>query len=78
MIDYNKEGDLHLVTMNAGPNVICPEWQQRMLDILDRVEAGCGQGAALVLAGQGPGQSAGHQRAGYLQNPQANLVRAYG
>jgi enoyl-CoA hydratase/carnithine racemase len=52
MIDYNKEGDLHLVTMNAGPNVICPEWQQRMLDILDRVEAGCGQGAALVLSGQ--------------------------
>ena len=51
MIDYAKEGDLHLVTMNAGPNVICPEWQQRMLDILDQVEADCGQGAALVLAG---------------------------
>ena len=51
MIDYTKEGDLHLVTMNAGPNVICPEWQQRMLDILDMVEADCGKGAALILTG---------------------------
>ncbi|MEP4146976.1 MAG: enoyl-CoA hydratase/isomerase family protein [Halioglobus sp.] len=52
MIDYTKEGDLHLVTMNAGPNVICPEWQQRMLDILDTVEADCGKGAALILIGE--------------------------
>ena len=51
MIDYTKEGDLHLVTMNAGPNVICPAWQQRMLDILDTVEADCGKGAALILTG---------------------------
>jgi enoyl-CoA hydratase/carnithine racemase len=52
MIEYAKEGDLHLVTMNAGSNVICPDWQQRMLHILDEVEADCGQGAALVLAGE--------------------------
>ena len=52
MIDYTKEGDLHLVTMSAGPNVICPEWQQRMLDILDTVEADCGKGAALILIGE--------------------------
>jgi enoyl-CoA hydratase/carnithine racemase len=51
MIDYTKEGDLHLVTMNAGPNVICPAWQKRMLDILDTVEADCGKGAALILTG---------------------------
>ena len=51
MIDYAKEGDLHLVTMNDGPNTICPDWQQRMLEILDTVEADCGQGAALVLSG---------------------------
>lgn len=51
MIDYTKEGDLHLVTMNSGPNVICPEWQRRMLDILDTVEADCGKGAALILTG---------------------------
>jgi len=53
MIDYTKEGDLHLVTMNAGPNVICPQWQQRMLDILDQVEVDCVQGVALILAGEG-------------------------
>ena len=51
MIDYTKEGALHLVTMNDGPNTICPDWQQRMLEILDTVEADCGQGAALVLSG---------------------------
>ncbi len=47
MIDYQKEGELHLVTMNNGPNTICPDWQQRMLDILDRVEGDCDQGASL-------------------------------
>jgi enoyl-CoA hydratase/carnithine racemase len=51
MIDYTKDGELHLVTMNGGPNTICPDWQQRMLEILDTVEADCGQGAALVLSG---------------------------
>jgi len=51
MIDYAKEGKLHLVTMNDGPNTICPDWQQRILEILDTVEADCGQGTALVLNG---------------------------
>ena len=51
MIDYTKEGELHLVTMNDGPNTICPDWQQRMLETLGAVEADCGQGAALVLSG---------------------------
>ena len=51
MIDYKKEGELHLVTMNDGPNTICPEWHTRMLDILDTVEGDCGQGVSLVLAG---------------------------
>ena len=51
MIDYNKDGDLHLVTMNNGQNTICPDWQQRMLEILDSVENDCGQGASLVLTG---------------------------
>ena len=51
MIDYTKDGELHLVTMNDGPNTICPDWQQRILEILDTVEADCGQGTALVLNG---------------------------
>lgn len=51
MIDYQKEGELHLVTMSEGQNTICPRWQQRMLEILDAVESDCGPGAALVLTG---------------------------
>ena len=51
MIDYQKEGELHLVTMSEGQNTICPQWQQRMLEILDVVESDCGPGAALVLTG---------------------------
>lgn len=51
MIHYVKEGALHLLTMNDGPNTICPDWQQRMLAILDTVEADSGQGTALVLTG---------------------------
>ncbi len=51
MIDYQKEGELHLVIMNDGQNTICPDWQHRMLDILDAVEGDCGEGAALVLTG---------------------------
>lgn len=53
MIDYNKQGELHLVTMNNDQNTICPDWQQRMLEILDGVENDCGQGASLVLTGVG-------------------------
>jgi hypothetical protein len=49
IIDYRKDGGLHLVTMNSGQNTICPDWQQRMLEILDSVEGDCGQCAALVL-----------------------------
>ena len=49
MIEYTKEGDLHLVTMQT--NSICPEWQRHMLVVLDTVEADCGKGAALVLTG---------------------------
>ncbi len=51
MIEYRKEGGLYLVTMNNGQNTICPDWQLRMLEILDSVESDCGQGAALVLTG---------------------------
>ena len=51
MIDYTKDGEIHVVTMNDGANMICPDWQVRMLEILDTVEADCGKGAAVVLAG---------------------------
>ncbi|MEK9928726.1 MAG: enoyl-CoA hydratase/isomerase family protein, partial [Halieaceae bacterium] len=53
MIDYRKEGGVHVITMTAEASTICPQWQQIMLEHLDTVEADCGQGTALVLAGEG-------------------------
>ena len=53
MIDYKREGAIHIVTMNAGPNVINPDWQTRMLEILDIVEEGTEGDSGLVLAGEG-------------------------
>jgi enoyl-CoA hydratase/carnithine racemase len=51
MINYEKAGGMHIVTMNDGANTICPQWHTRMLEILDTVEADCGQGSSLVLTG---------------------------
>ena len=51
MIEYKKDGGIHIVTMNDGANTICPNWHIRMLEILDIVEQDCGQGTALVLTG---------------------------
>ncbi len=51
MIDYHKDGMLHVVTMNNGSNMICPDWHTRMLKILDIVEDDCEKGSALVLIG---------------------------
>ena len=52
MIDYRKEGSIHLVTMNDGPNMICADWHSRMFELLDIIEADSGKGAAMVLTGQ--------------------------
>ena len=46
MIGYTKKGALHLVTMNDGPNTICPDWQQRMLEILDTADEAIAAGIA--------------------------------
>lgn len=51
MIDYRKAEGIHILTMNNGANTICPDWQIRMLEILDIVEQDCDQGTALVLTG---------------------------
>ncbi|MEH6592265.1 MAG: enoyl-CoA hydratase/isomerase family protein [Halioglobus sp.] len=52
MIDYKKHGNIHLLTMSDGPNMICADWHSRMFEILDIIEADCGKGAAMVLTGQ--------------------------
>ena len=53
MIEYSKDGVLHLVTMDNDQNTICPQWQQRMLEIIDIIEADSAEGSALVLTGTG-------------------------
>ena len=53
MIDYANEDGLHLITMDEESSTICPDWQQRMLEILGEVEDDCDRGASLVLTGAG-------------------------
>ena len=53
MIDHKREGAIHIVTLNAGPNVINPDWQTRMLEVLEIVENDCEGEAGLILTGEG-------------------------
>lgn len=53
MIDLKRDGELSVVTLNNGPNMIEPAWQSRMLEVLDTVEADCEGDAGLVLTGEG-------------------------
>jgi len=53
MIDLRRDGAIHVVTLNQGPNVIDPAWQARMLEVLGAVEADCEGDAGLVLTGEG-------------------------
>ncbi len=52
MIDIEQDGSIFVVTMNNDKNMICPQWQDRMLDILDTMESDYGAGTAMVLTGQ--------------------------
>lgn len=52
MIELEKDGNIHVVTMNNEQNMICPAWQDRMLEILDIMENDHGAGTAMVLIGQ--------------------------
>ena len=50
MIELEKDGNIYVVTMNNDQNMICPTWQDRMLEILDIMENDHGAGTAMVLA----------------------------
>lgn len=52
MLELEKDGNLHIVTMNNHENRVCPEWQDKMLEILDTLESDCGAGTAMVMIGQ--------------------------
>ena len=52
MIKLSKAGTLYILTMNNGENMICLDWQQRMLEILDKLEEAPVAGTAMVLIGE--------------------------
>lgn len=53
MIELRRDGEVHIVTLDNGPNMIDPAWQARMLEVLDAVEADCDGDAGLVATGAG-------------------------
>ena len=53
MIELSKAGTIYTVTMDNGENMICLDWQQRMLEILDQLEDNPVAGTAMVLIGVG-------------------------
>ena len=53
MIDHERDGAIHVVTLNHDKNAISPDWQARMLEVLAAVEADCEGDAAMVLTGSG-------------------------
>jgi enoyl-CoA hydratase/carnithine racemase len=59
MIDLERDGAIHVVTLDNGPNTIDPAWQDRMLEVLDAVEADCDGDAGMVLTGKGKFFSSG-------------------
>jgi enoyl-CoA hydratase/carnithine racemase len=53
VIELTRDGDIHVITMNNGSNMIDPTWQKRMLEVLDTVEAESEGNAGLVITGDG-------------------------
>ena len=70
MIEYQKDGDMHIVTLNNEENAICLDWQTRILEILDTVEGDCTNGSCLVMAGEGKFFSNGLNLPVLMQMPQ--------
>lgn len=52
MIELEKDDSIHVVTMNNKENMISPDWQDRMLEVLEILESDCAAGAAMVLIGE--------------------------
>ena len=53
MINLSSNGDIYILTMNNDSNTICLDWQEQMLEALDKMERHCGEGTALVMTGEG-------------------------
>lgn len=52
MIELSKAGTVYTVIMNNSENMICLDWQRRMLEILDKLEENPAPGTAMVLIGE--------------------------
>ena len=53
MIKHERDGAIHVVTMDNGPNMVDPDFQARLLEVLDAVEADSEGEAGMVLTGTG-------------------------
>ena len=53
MIKHERDGRVHVVTMDNGPNMVDPDFQARLLEVLDAVEADSDGEAGMVLTGTG-------------------------
>ena len=53
MVEHSREGAIHRITLNNGPNMIDLDWLDRIHAALDTVEADCDGEAGLVLTGTG-------------------------
>ena len=53
MIQLERDGAIHVVTLDNGPNKVDPQWQARLLEVLGKIEADCEGEAGLVLTGAG-------------------------
>lgn len=53
MIEHHREGSIHRVTLNHGPNMIDFDWLDRMHSVIDTIEGDCAGEAGLVLTGTG-------------------------
>ncbi len=73
MIEHRKEGDIHIITLNAEHNVINPDWNAAMLDALATVKADCAGNSALVLTGTGKTFCAGLDVPVIMQLDQAGM-----
>ena len=57
MIESSRDGDVHIITMNAEPNTVQPDFVSAMHEAIDGIEAA--EGKAIVLTGTGKTFNAG-------------------
>ena len=53
MIELSRDGDIHIITLNDGLNMVQPEFVKEMHAALDRVEAESEGPSGLVIVGRG-------------------------